>query len=415
MKILFFMESYRSGGVDTFVINLINNWPYSEDELTLICNSDHDGLEGIKSKIRRTCEISGHNVRTFMGFFDKSCDLIFLSKIIKLLLRAFSPIIRYIFLAYNIIALKKTLLYKDADRLLIINGGYPGGDSCRAAGIIWGIFSKNPLSIHNFHGIALRAGVHIKLQEYAVDYFVARFSRMFLTVSCAAAKTMSCRKAIYRAKRVSYIYSGTEIHQDGRKDEKRSLRLELGIPESSFICMMLGGYAHSNYFDKGHIFLFRAFKKVIQEVPGVHLLVCGHGTKEQIASTLQDALRFNLGQNLHLYGFRDDVPYLLKHADILLVSSQTFESFGLVSIEAMSRKVPVVATNVGGIPEILINGQGGYCVDKNDVDSYAASIINLLKNEGLRKEQGEKGFKRWADFFTAQRMAGEYAKLIRDE
>jgi glycosyltransferase involved in cell wall biosynthesis len=171
---------------------------------------------------------------------------------------------------------------------------------------------------------------------------------------------------------------------------------------------MLGTYEPR----KGHYFLFQAFKKVLHEIPDAHLLICGFGFPHEIKQVQKYVTDFKLENNVHLMDFRTDVSHLLSHTDILVVASQAYESFGYTSVEAMAHHVPVVATNTGGIPEVVVNDEGGYCVDSGDVDSYAQCIIKLLKNEALRKEQGKRGYERYQKYFTAERMSLQYAQLL---
>ena len=81
----------------------------------------------------------------------------------------------------------------------------------------------------------------------------------------------------------------------------------------------------------------------------------------------------------------------------------------------MSFKVPVVATRVGGIPEVLRDGYGGYCVDPRDIEGFANYLILFLQDNRFCEEQGLRAFKRYQTVFTAQRMAKEYALLIRGD
>jgi glycosyltransferase involved in cell wall biosynthesis len=186
----------------------------------------------------------------------------------------------------------------------------------------------------------------------------------------------------------------------------------MGIMPDSRLCLMLGNYNYNKNFNKGHKFLLQAFTKVVNQIPNVYLLICGHGSPEDIKDIKRMTGDFGLNNHVYLSHFRDDISSILQASDILLVSAQVFESFGFAIIEAMANQIPVVATNVGAIPEILLDGQGGYCVGKTDVDNYASHIINLLKDNKLRKSQGQKGFARYNKLFTASRMAQEYAKLI---
>lgn len=308
--------------------------------------------------------------------------------------------------------LRKLFLWYNPDKLLVVNNGYPAGDSCRAATIAWGFLRDKTRSIHNFHGIALKPGLHIRLQEYIVDTFMARCAAKFISVSRAAAQSMSCRTPIFRRHNIAHIYNGITFAVALTDFPADDLKKELGISQDSRICLMLGAYHYNKNFNKGHRFLFNAFRKVVKQMPNAHLFVCGYGSEDAIEDIRRIAYIEGLGQNIHLSNFRTDIPFILRQTDVVLVASQAFESFCLVSIEAMANKVPVVATDVGAIPEIVVNGQGGYCVQKDDIDGYAGYVIELLKDEQLRREQGEIGFRRYNDFFTARRMAGEYAKIM---
>jgi len=406
------MEDYYLGGLDTFVINLINNWPDSSDCLTFICNNKHTGLDFIEASLRRPCTIIRHNLLIFSGIFELTEKNNKINNFFVFILRLFSPVLKYVFLVYNIFALKKILLKNSPDRLMIIHGGYPGGDSCRAASIAWGLFSKKPYSIHNFHGIVLKPKWHIKFQELLVDTLVSRFSKAFVTVSKAAADSMLSRGRICKKHKISYIFNGIEVVDGGQNKNAVDLKTVRGSSSSGPLCLTLGGYHRHKNFDKGHYFLFQVFKKIIQSIPGAQLLVCGYGTPASIEKVRKLVLESGLERNVNLHGFRNDVSCLLSHSEVLLIGSQVFESFCLASIEAMAHHVPVVATNVGAVPEIVLDGQGGYCFDKEDVDSYADCVIKLLKNESLKKEQGQRGYQRYKEFFTASRMAGEYAKIV---
>ena len=185
----------------------------------------------------------------------------------------------------------------------------------------------------------------------------------------------------------------------------------MSIKANSKICLMLGTYVPY----KGHHFLLKAFRRVVDILPSAHLVICGYGSPDEIekVKTVRDSL--SLQENVHLLGFREDVPWLLKQSDVLAVPSQAFESFGLIIVEAMSFKVPVVATRVGGIPEVLRDGHGGYCVDSKDIKGFANYLILFLQDKRFCEEQGVKGFKRYQTLFTAQCMAKEYALLIRGD
>ncbi len=409
MKILLFTEIYDCGGADTFISNLINHWPHREDEFVVAANPNYPGLEVIEKSLKRPCKIVRHRITLHFNFIKSTEKLGFISKALRVL----SPIIllRYAFFIYNILAFRKIINEENPDRLMVINGGYPGADSCRAAGISWGIFSDKPYSIHNFHNLTKPPQWFLRPHEYVVDRMLSRFTKAFVTVSRASAKSMAVRPALYRRNRPIFIYNGIDLLPEYDEVRHRGLREELNIPQESPLCLILATYEPR----KGHYFLFKAFKIVLGEVPNAHLLVCGYGFPDEVKQVRKYVDELELNKNVHLMDFRSDISNLLFNTDVLLVSSQSFESFGFTSVEAMAHHVPVVATNIGGIPEVVVNNEGGYCVDSNDTNAFAESIIKLLKDENLRKEQGNKGFQRYKKYFTAERMAKEYAVLIKSQ
>ena len=112
-----------------------------------------------------------------------------------------------------------------------------------------------------------------------------------------------------------------------------------------------------------------------------------------------------------MLGFRDDPHEILKESHLLAVPSQFHESFGLTIVEAMSLKVPIVATNTGGIPEVLAGDKGGFLVLGNE-DEFAQRILSLLKDQELRNQKGEEGYKVYQERFRAEEMSQKYYELL---
>jgi glycosyltransferase involved in cell wall biosynthesis len=172
---------------------------------------------------------------------------------------------------------------------------------------------------------------------------------------------------------------------------------------------MLGTYEPR----KGHRFLLAAFRRVLAEAPTAHLVICGYGYPEQVTEVREMVQALSLEANVHLESFRDDVRDLLHASTVLVVSSQSFESFGLTVVEAWAERLPVVATRVGGLPEVIGEDGGGFCLAADDVTGFADAIGRLLKDGALRADMGERGYRRFVGNFTAERMADQYAHLIR--
>jgi glycosyltransferase involved in cell wall biosynthesis len=166
---------------------------------------------------------------------------------------------------------------------------------------------------------------------------------------------------------------------------------------------------------KGHSFLLQSFRLVCEAIPTAQLLICGYGYEHEVVEVRRMVKFFGLTDHVTLKGFRRDVTALMRQADVLVVPSQAPESFGLTCVEAMANRTPVVATRVGGIPEVVSDGDGGFCVDSNDIRGFASHIIALLNDASFRCEQGRRGELRYARMFSASRMACEYAKQIYED
>lgn len=310
---------------------------------------------------------------------------------------------------FCLLYLKSRRLFKSHlfDKLMVINGSYPGGDFCRAATIAWGVLHKDNKAIHNFHNSFSKYHYHDFFYEIIFDCFMSKYTRDFVSVSKSCANSLALRKPIANRHQGQYIYNGMSLkllHNNPFGD----IRKELNISDTTQICLMLGVYEPR----KGHAFLFRAFDSLNKLSPDVHLIVCGDGDAVQLNQV--DALRKEIAPkaNIHLLPFRLDALELIRQSDIILVPSQSYESFGYVALEAMTQKKPVVVTNVGGLPEVVKHNNSGIVVNSLNPEIFSSEVLSLLKNASLRKEFGENGYRRYQELFTADIMAKSYHRLL---
>jgi glycosyltransferase involved in cell wall biosynthesis len=404
MDICFFTESYYAGGLDTFIINLINQWPAEEDNITLICNNSHAGLSLLKEKIKRNnTVVIGHNMLMAPDLSKAIERKVGSGKISRFLSSAFKYIL---FLSY-LFKLKKIIQAEKYDELFIINGGYPAGFSCRAAAITWGIIKKRK-SIHNFHNFVIKPKFILGIVETPIDYFVQKYTRCFVTVSQECAQSMQNRNVIWKRAAIKYIYNGIAATS---QVSNINIRVEFDIPDDSQICLFLATYEER----KGHGFLLQSFKKVINLKKNTYLICCGYGEESDIDRVRSIVNKLGISENVILTNFRNDVIDLLSKSDILLIASESFESFGLTALEAMRLKIPVVSTNTGGLKEVIKDNFGGFLFNYGDSNGYSAKIIALLENDKLRLEQGEKGYERFISNFTSDKMTTAYYNLLKCE
>jgi len=400
MKVLIVTENAYSGGLDTFLITLINSWPNAEDELVLVCNASHPGLSLVRRSLVRQCEVIGHD-------FPLPWTTEAISRVRRLILFPFRFLWRQILFVRYLGMFRDLFEQTAAGQLLVVNGGYPAGLTCRAATVAWGVAGKRPPSIHNFHNFSHPPRVWERPFEHVIDRLVYYYAGAMVSVSRICAVSLANRSAFLGLKKVTYIHNG--ISYRPARASRAEVRAELGIPAEAQLMLMLGTYEAR----KGHAFLLQAFKRVLDTLPSARLAICGFGYPPEIERVRAEVASLELDDNVLLQGFREDVPDLLEASDVLVVPSQASESFGLTIVEAMSHFVPVIATRVGGIPEVIQDDEGGYLVEHDDVDGLARRIVLLLTDEALRHEQGRRGHARFEANFRAERMARTYAELLQ--
>ncbi|MBM3800773.1 MAG: N-acetyl-alpha-D-glucosaminyl L-malate synthase BshA [Acidimicrobiia bacterium] len=146
------------------------------------------------------------------------------------------------------------------------------------------------------------------------------------------------------------------------------------------------------------------FDRVHQRVPS-RLLMVGDGPERSNAEWLVRNKR--LGCQVTFLGKQDSIGEILSISDLMLLPSET-ESFGLVALEAMACEVPVVASSVGGIPEVIRNEIDGFLAPVGDVDGMAARAVEILSDDAKRTELGANARHRAQDGFSSHRIIERY-------
>jgi len=220
---------------------------------------------------------------------------------------------------------------------------------------------------------------------------------------------LKSRVAFRKLQKIEFIYNGINEPRIVAPEEKDAFRRECGISKNQPLLVMLASYLER----KGHEFLFEAFRLVIDQRADCRLIVCGDGEEadfERVKALLQKS---GLNHFAKLLKFMEDADLVIATGDLVVVPSQLEESFGLVIVEAMAAGKPVVATAVGGIPEILEDGIGGYICWSSDVVCFASKILAIIGDPKLAYRIGYLGNTHYKSMFTANSMALQYAKLLK--
>lgn len=207
------------------------------------------------------------------------------------------------------------------------------------------------------------------------------------------------------------IHSGIDLKKFAEIDlDTDGLTAQLGIPDGFKVILTVARLTG----EKGHEYLIHAAKRVANETEKVRFLFVGDGI---LRSKLEDQVRqLRLDQVISFLGVRRDVPELLAISDLFVLPS-LYEGQGRALVEAMAAGLPVVATKVGGIPDVISDGQNGILVAALDSDALAVAILELLNNEEKARQMGEAGKRRVDPEFSVETMVRKiesvYEELIK--
>ena len=199
-----------------------------------------------------------------------------------------------------------------------------------------------------------------------------------------------------RPEHVVTVHNGIAAHQ--APGAGASVRAELGLSPGDAVVAVIAVLRPG----KGHDLAVEAVEEVRRAVPGVRLLIVGDGpARDDVAR-----LAARLDGDALLAGHRDDVMAVLDAADVLLHASRT-DAFPTVLLQGLAAGVPIVASAVGGIPEIVEDGQTALLVPPPLTSAaFAARLTELLADGSLRRTLAERGRERYAAEFTAGIWAG---------
>ena len=193
--------------------------------------------------------------------------------------------------------------------------------------------------------------------------------------------------------RIVAIRNGIDIARFDDDVDGDLVRAELGLAPDDRVAILIGRFAAR----KGHNYAMRAMKLASARVPDLRMIFAGDGELE--SELRAEARELGVSDRVLFAGFRRDIPRLLAASDLLLLPSED-ECLPLVILEAMSSRLPVVATDVGGISEAVDDGGTGILVSPRDAEGLADAMVEVLGDveraramgvEGRRKVEAEFG------------------------
>jgi glycosyltransferase involved in cell wall biosynthesis len=305
----------------------------------------------------------------------------------------------------NVARIQRALQDHPVDLFHIVNGGYPGAGSARAAAVAAGA-ADVPSRLMT---VCSTAGPRqLPVLERRIDRAVDRNLDAVIVPAQRPLDALAQLRGFDRAK-LHIIPWGVEAPdvRDGRLEARQSL----GLPADSIVIGSIGNFTPQ----KGQAAIVRAIKRIVDGRPNLRVVLAGVGPDLDAVRALVSEL--HLGGVVSLPGRIDDRFELLRALDLFVLASE-IEGLPLVVLEALSQGCPVVATDVGGMPEAVVEGDTGWLVRPGDVGHLADVLARALDEAGGPARLRSSARALYDHQFTLEAMlAGHtelYARLVRE-
>jgi len=259
-------------------------------------------------------------------------------------------------------------------------------------------FTRTPIvaTIHGKHYFWEKRSRRLAYQ------LVSRYARM-VAVSKDLKDFVIERAGIHR-ERITVIYNGIGRQPVLELPDLLQCRYELGLHDDDQVVGAVG----SLYPVKGHKYLLEAAPSIIKNCPRVKFLIIGRGDQEPLL--MEQVRRLGLEYHVFLLGLRQDIPRLLSVMNVFVLPSLS-EGLSIAALEAMASGKPIVATRVGGNPELVIEGETGLLVPIENSHALSIGIVRILNDRELAGTLGKNALHRVQECFDIKIMARNYQEL----
>jgi glycosyltransferase involved in cell wall biosynthesis len=265
--------------------------------------------------------------------------------------------------------------------------------------------ARVPVVVHTPHGHVFYGHFGLTLSRFflLVERMLSRITNHLVALTPGEAEDY-VDLGVMPPHKISVIPSGIDLRRFlGARVDRLSKRRELGLPSAALTVGFVGWLLPI----KGVSFLVRAMPDILARHPESFLVLVGKGDHEATLRSLTDSLGLN-GRVLFL-GWRPDVEEILPCLDLLVLPSLN-EGMGRVVLEAMAAGVPIVASRVGGVPDLVWDGQNGLLVPPADSGALKRAICQLFRDEPRRRRMGAKG-KEICGQYSVESMVNQISDL----
>lgn len=282
------------------------------------------------------------------------------------------------------------------------------GLKANLAGVIAAKLSRKGHVIYTVHGgISFSKEQPIKAKLYeTLERILIKYNTKVVTVSNLLQKKLQ-KRAQCDDKSIITINTGINEHRLEPKTNIEAMKQDFHIPTNSNVIGTIARLAPQ----KGLCYLIKAVKRVISSKPNTVLVIAGDGPLRNELRCL--AREEEVLSHIRFLGFVQDIGSLLELIHVFVLPSWT-EGLPITILEALLAGKAVVATKVGGIPEVIEDEVNGLLVEPRDPDTLADRILRLLNDDELRKTLGNAGKCLVKDRFSVEHMVAEYCSIYEE-
>lgn len=258
---------------------------------------------------------------------------------------------------------------------------------------------------------ARRARVPLVAHLHAIYKFRERCTLLLhqvpTVVGCSEAVVKPFRADRYPSARLRVVHNGVDLRRLGAGDAT-SLRSTLGVPGGAVLIASAGALTRI----KGPDVLLRAVRVACNAEADVHLAVIGEGPDRDALGAL--AFELGIADRVHFLGQRSDVGAIFRDAADIVAIPSRIESFSLVAAEAGAMGRAVVATDVGGVSEVVERDRTGILVPSESPTAFGEALVRLAGDAALRRAMGDSARARVNGLFTTDRAARVFEQLYTE-
>jgi sugar transferase (PEP-CTERM/EpsH1 system associated) len=274
--------------------------------------------------------------------------------------------------------------------------------------VVAGWLTRSCAVVHGEHGLEGDPDAKEPRRRIWFRRLAYELADRVLSVSCHL-RDLHARRTGFRANRITVIHNGVDSRRFFPDPEARArMRAHLGIAEDEFCIGCVGNLLPV----KDHITLLKAAEVLSRQTARWRLIIAGEGPER---AKLEEFIgqHPDWKQHVRLPGTSDGVPELLNAFDVYVLSSVA-EGISNSLLEAMSCGLAVIATETGGNPEVVVDGESGVLFPVADFERLASELDALRTNVGRRQQLGRQAIRRVRDEFSIEAMVRKYGEVYED-